>query len=198
MEEIRKLKEKVGSHEADVKLHKKLLERTNQPQSFMMKDIERAEKELDFAKRKANQLDSQLKKLKIENEQLKGSKASINDDLQRLLAKRSDIEQLQTALMGIIRHSSSRKIDVDDLRMLLSDSMKGGNHASVGSEGLEGGATRLREITGARKGNTRSRSRSKGASFDGYKTAGSAATVKMDDASALPAWYKTLKKNITS
>ena len=100
--------------------------------------------------------------------------------------------------MGIIRHSSSRKIDVDDLRMLLSDSMKGGNHASVGSEGLEGGATRLREITGARKGNTRSRSRSKGASFDGYKTAGSAATVKMDDASALPAWYKTLKKNITS
>lgn len=81
MEEIRKLKEKVENHEADVKLHKKLLERTNQPQSFMMKDIERAEKELDFAKRKANQLDSQLKKLKIENEQLKASKASINDDL---------------------------------------------------------------------------------------------------------------------
>ena len=81
MEEIRKLKEKVENHEADVKLHKKLLERTNQPQSFMMKDIERAEKELDFAKRKANQLDSQLKKLKIENEQLKSSKASINDDL---------------------------------------------------------------------------------------------------------------------
>ena len=99
--------------------------------------------------------------------------------------------------MGIIRHSSSRKIDIDDLRMLLSDSMKGGNHVSVGSEGLEG-ATRLREITGARKGNTRSRSRSKGASLDGYRTAGSAATVKMDDASALPAWYKTLKKNITS
>lgn len=140
--------------------------------------------------------------MRIENEQLKGSKASINDDLQRLLAKRSDIEQLQTALMGIIRHSSSRKIDVDDLRMLLSDSMKGGAHASVGSEGgLEGGATRLREIAGA-GGRKRSRSRSKGAgatSFDGYKSAGSAATtVKMDDASALPAWYKTLKKNITS
>ena len=100
--EILSLKDKVENQEADVKLHKRLLERTNQPQAHMLADIERTEKELDFANRKIKQLDEQLKKVKHDNEQLRLSKSRLNEDLQRLLARRQDIENLQTTLIGVI------------------------------------------------------------------------------------------------
>jgi len=45
-------KQTIENLEADVKLNQKLIQRTNQPQSYMIADIERAEKELDFANRK--------------------------------------------------------------------------------------------------------------------------------------------------
>ena len=54
MQEIADLKQKVEDQDAEIKLNKRLLERTNQPQSYMMADIERAEKELEFANRKIN------------------------------------------------------------------------------------------------------------------------------------------------
>ena len=60
----------------------------------MIADIERAEKELDFANRKIKQLDDVSKKLRHENEQLKQSKRGLAEDLQKLMAKRSDIENL--------------------------------------------------------------------------------------------------------
>jgi uncharacterized protein YoxC len=81
--------------EADVKLHQKLVTKTNQPQSYMIADIEKAEKELDFANRKIKQLDDVLRKVKHENEQLKLQKRGLADDLQKLVNKREDIEKLQ-------------------------------------------------------------------------------------------------------
>ena len=114
--EIHTLKQKIENSDAEIKLNKRLLERTNQPHNYILADIERAEKELDFANRKINQLDQNLKRSKHENEQLKVQKARINEDLQRLMAKRGEIESLQTALMGVIRHSSNKKIDIDELK----------------------------------------------------------------------------------
>ena len=70
----------------------------------MIADIERAEKELDFANRKIKQLDSVVSKQKIENEQLKSSKQGLSQDLQKLMTRRKDIENLQTTLMGIMSH----------------------------------------------------------------------------------------------
>jgi progesterone-induced-blocking factor 1 len=79
--EILELKNKIENSEAEAKLHKRLLDRTNQPHSYMLADIERAEKELDHANRKIKQFEEGMKKLKIENEQLRTSKKSLNDDL---------------------------------------------------------------------------------------------------------------------
>jgi len=78
-----------------VKLHQKLVTKTNQPQSYMIADIEKAEKELDFANRKIKQLDDVLRKVKHENDQLKLQKRGLADDLQKLVNKREDIEKLQ-------------------------------------------------------------------------------------------------------
>lgn len=214
--EIQKLEQKVENTEAEVKLQKRLLERTNQPQNFILKDIERAEKESEFANRKINQLEAQLKRSKNENEQLKLQKARINDDLQRLMAKRGEIEQLQTALMGIIRHSSNRKVDIDELRQLLSTQLKGMRSGPMNDStaSLDMQPSRMKAATVGRgsSSHNRSRSRSKGhthatipasnpmmgASMADMRS--SAATAKVvqsfGDDSAVPAWYKSLKKNL--
>ena len=47
----------------------------------MIADIEKAEKELDFANRKIKQLEDVNRKLKVDNDQLKIAKRGIADDL---------------------------------------------------------------------------------------------------------------------
>ena len=88
------MREKVENCEAETKLHKRLLERTNQPQSYLLADVERTEKELDHAQRKIKQQEETAKKLRMENEHLRQAKKALNDDLQKLLARRQDIENL--------------------------------------------------------------------------------------------------------
>ena len=65
------MRDKIENAEAETKLHKRLLERTSQPQSYLLADVERSEKELDHAHRKIKALDESMKKLRIENENLK-------------------------------------------------------------------------------------------------------------------------------
>lgn len=90
----------------------------------MLADIERTEKELDFANRKIRQMEELAKKIRHENEQLRMSKKGLNDDLQKLLGRRQEIENLQTTLVGIIQNSTARKIDVDDLKTQLASSVR--------------------------------------------------------------------------
>jgi DNA repair ATPase RecN len=90
----------------------------------MIADIEKAEKELDFANRKIKQIEDLYRKTKVENEQLKSAKKGLVEDLNKLTAKRRDIENLQTTLVGIIQHSTSKKIDVEDLKSKLAESIR--------------------------------------------------------------------------
>ena len=122
--ELKQLRDKVENAEAETKLHKRLLERTNQPQSYLLADVERTEKELDYAQRKIKQQDEILKKVRMECEHLRNSKKSLNDDLQKLLARRQDIENLQTTLVGLIQNSTTRKIDIDELKSKLASSVR--------------------------------------------------------------------------
>ena len=110
--------------EADTKLHQKMVQSVNQPQSYIFAEIEKTSKELDFANRKIKQMDDVMKKLKHENEQLKNTKKVLAEDLHKLTAKRADIENLQTTLMGIMQHSTSKKIDVSDLKGKLAESVR--------------------------------------------------------------------------
>ena len=45
-QEIKQLKEKLENQESEVKFSKRMIEKTNQPYSYMIQDVERAEKEL--------------------------------------------------------------------------------------------------------------------------------------------------------
>lgn len=116
-----------------MKLQRRLIDKTNQPHSYILADIEKAEKELNFAQKKIKQLEDQLRKHKTENDQLKLQKKGLNDDLQKLLSRRQDIENLQTTLSGIIMHSSSKKIDVDELKMKLADSIRSNRYKAESS-----------------------------------------------------------------
>ena len=105
-------------------MQQKLLHKVNQPNSYMIADIEKAEKELDFAQRKIKQYEESLRKVRHENDQLKLAKRGLTEDLQRLNGRKQEIDNLHNVLIGIINHSTSRKIDVDDLRNKLAEGMK--------------------------------------------------------------------------
>lgn len=47
-----------------------MIEKTNQPYSFMIADVEKSEKELLFAHKKIKKMEEEVKRLNRENEQL--------------------------------------------------------------------------------------------------------------------------------
>jgi regulator of replication initiation timing len=131
------------------------------------------------------------------------SKKGLNDDLQRLLTKRQEIENLQTTLVGIIQNSTSRKIDLDDLKRELASTVRQNRFEQRGSPIRREADQLMRKVGG------KSRSKSKGAvdnsvSFSSAMTLNNKAhgpppgklQVYEDTNSAVPAWYKTLKKNL--
>ena len=124
--------------DADVKLNQRLLQRTNQPQSYMIADIEKSERELDFAQRKIKTLEDQMRKIKHENEQLKLAKNSMQSDLAKITQRRSEIDNLHQVLVGIINHSTAKKIDIEDLRVKLAESMRRGRQENSGTGSILG------------------------------------------------------------
>lgn len=177
------MRDKVENADAETKLHKRLLERTNQPQSYLLQDVERAEKELDHANRKIKQQDEALKRAKHECEQLRLSKKGLNEDLQKLLARRKDIENLQTTLVSLIQNSTSRKIDVDELKTKLAHSVRANKFSSDTSATVRMEKEALLGKMNNQKSGSLERTQ-KPQRYDGS-----------DDA-VIPAWYKALKKNV--
>ena len=47
------------------------------------------------------------------------------------MERRQEIDNLLNVLMGIINHSTSKKIDVEDLRIKLAESMRRDRHTST-------------------------------------------------------------------
>ena len=169
--------------EADSKLHQKMANSANQPQSYIFAEIEKSSKELDFANRKIKQMDDVMKKLKHENESLKQSKRGLTDDLTKLMAKRADIENLQTTLMGIMQHSTSKKIDVSDLKGKLAESVRKDKY----SQPFSADASMKKAKKSGRGSNS---------DLMGLDPS-NAPTMKMqyDQEDSTPAWYKKLNKN---
>ena len=121
------------------------------------------------------------------------------------MAKRGDIEHLQTALMGVIRHSGNRKIDVEELRQTLAVQLKAAKSGTETIGAFDQMPTRQKASSMSSTG-PRSRSRSKGhthaqipAMSGTMDVRSSASTMKQgafDTDGATPSWYKALKKNI--
>lgn len=60
----------MDTYESEVKLQKKLIDRANQPHSYIMADVERAERELNVANKRIKLLEDEVKKGRKEIEQL--------------------------------------------------------------------------------------------------------------------------------
>jgi hypothetical protein len=60
----------LDTYESEVKLQKKLIDRANQPHSYIMADVERAERELNVANKRIKLLEDEVKKGRKEIEQL--------------------------------------------------------------------------------------------------------------------------------
>ena len=72
-----------------------------------------------------------MRKIKHESEQNKLAKKSMESDLVKLTQRRSEIDNLHSVLIGIINHSTAKKIDVEDLRVKLAESMRRGRQEST-------------------------------------------------------------------
>ena len=94
---------------------------------------------------------------------------------------------MQTTLVGLIQNSTNRKIDVDDLKSKLAESVRQNRYQSETSN-----AVKQEKEAVTRKLN-RSRSNGRDASLE--KTSKPQRYDGSDD-SVIPAWYKTLKKNL--
>ena len=92
------------------------------------------------------------------------------------MAKRQDIENLQTTLMGIMQHSTSKKIDVDDLKGKLAESLRKEKYSAP----YNGKSAQI-AIKKTKNADLMDNSE----------------TLKMyDQTETTPAWYKSLKKNV--
>ncbi|CDW86764.1 UNKNOWN [Stylonychia lemnae] len=195
--EIKTMKDKLENYESELKFQKRVIDKTNQPASYMMADLEKSERELQFASKKIKKLEEEIKRLNKDNDALVQvsqfyinqcllqQKKGLADDLQKLMAKRQDIENLQTALQGIISHSSNRKIDVDELKHKLADSIR---------QNMKGNKGSFKENSQKRFNKSRSRSpRQFLSSYDEIPEKGSA--VKHQQDPDVPAWYKSLQKH---
>lgn len=58
-----------------------MIEKTNQPYSYMIADVEKAEKELLFAQKKIKKYEDEIKRLNKVNEALVMEKKGLNEDL---------------------------------------------------------------------------------------------------------------------
>lgn len=55
----------------------------------------------------------------------------MQEDLGKISQRRSEIDTLHSVLLGIINHSTAKKIDVEDLRVKLAESMRRGRQDNV-------------------------------------------------------------------
>lgn len=63
-----------------------------------MADVERAEREIGVANKRIKLMEEELKKARKEIENLMIQKRGLSEDLQRLISKRQEIENLQATL----------------------------------------------------------------------------------------------------
>jgi len=56
------VKDKIKNSRSEVKFHKKMIDKTNQPYSYMIQDIERSEKELHNAQKKIKALEEEIRR----------------------------------------------------------------------------------------------------------------------------------------
>ena len=101
------------------------------------------------------------------------------------MSRRSEIDNLQATLQGLVQNSSSKKIDVDDLKHKLAEGIKGkfGKGASLD-------VSTMSKENNSRKFN---RSKSPGTFDDLVPERGSAVKFEQAIQGGEPAWYKALK-----
>lgn len=58
-----------------------MIDKTNQPYSYMIADVEKAERELDFAHKKIKKLEDELKRMSKVNEAITMEKKGLSEDL---------------------------------------------------------------------------------------------------------------------
>lgn len=187
--EIKEYKTRLNNMGDDSKMYKRLSEKASQPYSYLMADIEKGEKDLNMAFKRLRAKEDEITSLKEENKALKIAVNNLQDDLNKLMNKRKQLDNLQSTLMGIVKGSTTKKISVDFLRSKLSESKLDTKYKNEGD-----GLSTIKMMGQAKSKNMSSNKQKlkyQNIDLDDDENA----TLKRDDGEA-PAWYTALKSNL--
>jgi hypothetical protein len=109
------------------------------------------------------------------------------------MARKQDIEDLRTTLMGIMQYSSAKKIDVDDLKRQLAQGVRQNKYkADTSSPIKKEKETLMRKMDASYIGGPGQNHSMSQTQKHGNNTA----IPHADGSDPTPDWYKTLKKNM--
>lgn len=185
----------------DSKMYRKLADKANQPYSYLMADIEKGEKDLNQAFKRLRTKEDEIKHYKEENKALKMAVNSLQEDLNKLMNKRKQLDNLQSTLMNIIKGSTTKKISVDFLKTKLTESKRENKFREeytpqtfLEMKGI--GKHAHSTIGKSKKSASKSKSPHKKFNMDlEDEDRENMSTLKRADADA-PAWYSALKSNL--
>ena len=108
------------SLEQELTLSKSLLNKTDQPYSYLIQNIEEREVEVRMLKEKLRSKDDEFQHLKVEHEQLLQDYNTLNRDLNKVMIKRENIKKIQQVLVNLLQEDREN-YNQNDLHMLVEE-----------------------------------------------------------------------------
>lgn len=100
---LRRREEELERASNELKIARSLLEKTNQPYSYLVSNIEEKEKELLMLRSENKKLDQGYQNIKEEYRELRRQLEEAEKDVERLLVKRESIQNIQNILIELTR-----------------------------------------------------------------------------------------------
>jgi chromosome segregation ATPase len=108
------------SLEQELTLSKSLLNKTDQPYSYLIQNIEEREVEVRMLKEKLRSKDDEFQHLKVEHDQLLQDYNTLNRDLNKVMIKRENIKKIQSVLVNLLQEDREN-YNQNDLHMLVEE-----------------------------------------------------------------------------
>jgi chromosome segregation ATPase len=107
LELLRRREDELEKATNELKVARSLLDKTNQPYSYLVSNIEDKEKEVLMLRAENKKLDQSYQDIKEEYRELRRQLEEAEKDVERLLVKRESIQHIQSILVDLTRGPTS-------------------------------------------------------------------------------------------
>jgi chromosome segregation ATPase len=110
LELLRRREDELEKATNELKVARSLLDKTNQPYSYLVSNIEDKEKEVLMLRAENKKLDQSYQDIKEEYRELRRQLEEAEKDVERLLVKRESIQHIQSILVDLTRGPPSATV----------------------------------------------------------------------------------------